>query len=519
LFILPDYLWPPQRRGLEQTIDRLNNGVDVCLYGPTGSGKTEQAIQLMHWAMSRGMKGAFYVNRKLLIGQTANRFGLAGLPFGVRAADYEDLYDHTAPVQICSADTERSRVHRKKIWQPFKADLVVIDEVHLQRAETMQEILRIHRENGAKVVGMTATPIGVSHMVDELVISGTLAEYRECKALVPAVVRSIEQPDLSKVKRNATGEYILDGKTKTIYTQTIVGNVIDRWKRYNPDARPTMLYAPGVKESVWLTAQFEGIGVPWAHIDATDVVMDRKRYKATRSIWNEMFQRLREGSIKGVSSRFRLREGVDEPSVYHCILATPIGSLASYLQAVGRVLRYSPETPDSVLVTDHGGSYLKLGSPNHDRPWHDWWTLSEGVISQYHVNQIKERREPEPIRCPECEGERTRGITCPHCGHTHEKSRREVIMADGRMVTRDGAMIRPRYRSERADTAAIWKGLILGHRRKRENGRGSDRSFAQMEAFFAHEHGYFPPQNIAYMPKRNEDFYRPIAKVALRDLY
>lgn len=513
LWTPPSHLWEPQKRGILATIDAIARGNHVCLYGPTGSGKTECAVQLLQWALDQGCAGSFYVNRKLLVHQTAERFTAKGLPFGIRAADYEDYYDYDAPIQICSADTERSRVYQRGTWKRHPSQLVIVDEAHIQKGDTMRQILDDHRKRGAATVLLTATPIGLSDWADELVISGKLQEYRDCNAIVPAVVKSIEQPDLRKVKRNATGEYVLDGRKRQIYTQSIVANVLDRWKKYNPDARPTMLYAPGKPESVWLTEQFVKMGVNWCHVDATDAVVDGIRVKLTRPLWEEILARYKAGDIKGLSSRFKLREGIDAPNTYCCILATPIGSLASYIQTVGRVLRYSAETPDQVIVIDHGGNYWRHGSPNHDRPWDVWWNLPEHYISDYHLDQVREKKKPEPIRCPKCETERVSGIKCPVCGHTHEKSKRHIIMEDGELREVDGHLVKPKFIRRKPDTEEKWSKMFWGYRNKK-----LEKSFKQMEAFFAHEYGYFPPRDIPYMPIEHEHWCRPVYKVELSSL-
>lgn len=516
---LPDYLWTPQRRGLDETMALVEQGKHVCLYGPTGSGKSLQAFCLMEWAMAHRTKSIFYLNRTLLIDQTMRRAMEAGMPIGVRAAGFEDYYDFSAPMQIASTDTEYSRVVQRNIWEPFKAHLVIVDEGHIQKATKMQALLDDHKKRGAAVVMLTATPIGVAHMVDELVVSGTLQEYRDCKALVPAIVKSIEQPDLSKVKRNATGEFVLDGERRRVYTQSIIGNVIERWKKHNPDGRPTLAYWPGVQESVWGTGQFMEAGIPWAHVDATDCVVDGKRAKLTRDRWLEIQERLKDGTLKGVSSRFKLREGVDMPFVYHAIFATPIGSLASYLQTIGRVLRYSEETPDHVLVTDHGGCYLHHGSPNHDRPWRQWWTLPEAVVSKAHMNNIKEGKEREPIRCPKCEGERLRGSKCPFCGFEHEKSVRSVRYEDGRLKTYEkDHFIKPRIRKEKPDTQQLWSGLVHGHLRKVARGQSTGTSFSQMEAWFFRQFHYYPPRSLKMMPKNEWDWHNKIHLVGVENM-
>ncbi len=365
-FQLSPTLWAPQRRGIEQTLALVQAGKDVCLQGPTGSGKTVQAIEMLKWAQSLGLGGCFYLNRRLLLQQTVQRFADEGLHFGVRAAGWDDLFDQHAPIQICAADTEAARVYRVResatggelgpLWKPHDAGLVVIDELHLNKSKVMRQIINDHKSRGAAIVGLTATPIGLADWVDNLVVSGTMAEYRACKAIVPAMFYSITQPDLRKVKRNVTGEYVLDGQLKKLYTQHIVADVVDRWKKYNPDARPTMLFAPGVEESVFFTDLFQNkVGVNWAHVDATDCVVDGVRRKLTRKIWDEIIQRYKDGDIKGLSSRFKLREGLDVPATYQAIIASPVGSVASFIQMIGRVLRWSPETPDGVIVTDHGG--------------------------------------------------------------------------------------------------------------------------------------------------------------------
>ena len=221
----------------------------------------------------------------------------------------------------------------------------------------------------------------------------------------------------------------------------------------------------------------------------------------TRSVWQDVMGQYKDGLIKGFSSRFRLREGIDLPNTYHCILATPIGSLASYIQTIGRVLRYSAETPDHVLVTDHGGNYLRLGSPNAERDWHRWWKLSEKEVSEWGVERIREQKEPEPIRCPNCEGERLKGPKCPHCGYEHQRSVRNVIQHDGRMVIKEGGLIKPRKEKLKDNTQEDWDKLYWSWRRSK---KCQNKTFAQLYAFFCHIHRYWPPKGLKNMPVYDE---------------
>jgi superfamily II DNA or RNA helicase len=507
-------LWPPQLRAVQDVADKLSAGLDVCLQSPTGSGKTKMAIELMKWADYEFGGACFYVNRKLLVSQVAERLTAEKLHFGVRSASYSDMYDAEAPLQICSADTERARVYGDApSWKPHDCGLVVVDEAHIQKGGTMEAILKTHRSNGAKVLLLSATPVNLSTMADVLICGGTMQEYRECGAIVPAVVKSIEQPDMRKVKRSLTGEFVLDGKKRKIYTQTIIGNVIGRWEKYNPDARPTMLYAPGKAESVWMTQQFEKRGVRWCHVDATEAYLDGKRVTLSRTLWQEILQQYIAGAIKGISSRFKLREGIDVPTTYHAILATPIGSIQSFLQTVGRPLR-AAEGKDHALITDHGGNYWRHGSPNVDRDWETLWKLKEGAASSLHQDAIRNKEAKEPIRCPECETERRGGNKCPICGHEHAKSSRRIIMENGSITTKEGLLVKTRVEREFHDTQEKWNNLYWGYKRKKLS-----MSFAQMEAYFVQLHGYWPPRTLNNMPKTYYHWRCPVHTVPYEDLF
>lgn len=206
------------------------------------------------------------------------------------------------------------------------------------------------------------------------------------------------------------------------------------------------------------------------------------------------------------------KEGIDIPHAYHAILATPIGSLASYIQIVGRVLRAAPNKTHA-LITDHGGNYWRHGSPNHDRPWDLLWDLPNRAADVRHQAQIKMGEIFEPIRCPQCESERVGGAQCPFCGFEHEKSVRRVIMADGAMDTVEGKMVHKRYIKEEFDTEKNWSKMFFGYRNK-----AVKASFLQMEGFFSREYGYHPPRDLPYMPKDSSDWYRHVYQVPFNRL-
>lgn len=513
-------LWEPQRDALERVLYELNEGASRCviLQSPTGTGKTRMATELFRYADYHGLGGNFYTNRKLLTPQAASQFRSAGLFCAIRAAEYEDDFDEDAPFQVSSAQSEDARVYKSGVWDLHavgQGGVVIVDEAHLQKSKVMKNILGWYEKQDARIVLLTATPVNLSGWADSLVVSASIGDWRAAGALVLVHPFTITQPDLSKVKKNQVGEYVLDGEKKRQFVQSIVGDVVSSYEKLNQGG-PCMMYCPGVAESKWMVAQFAKRGHRFIHVDATDAVIDGERYKLDRELWSDIVQQVKNGDAAGLSSRFKLREGIDIPAADHCILATPIGSLASYLQIAGRVMRASPATGKThAILQDHGGVYHNHGSPNHDRDWETLWQLKEHAASSMNMELMKEGVEREPIRCPKCGMERKTGPKClnPSCGYEHEKSERRIILENGDVKLVKGDIVPRTRRMNRHDTEHKWSQMFYGFRNKKV-----ERSFAQMEAFFLHEYGYRPKRNLPFMPRHTIDWKRKVYEVPMERL-
>ena len=478
---------------------------------------TMVAQEIFRYCQANDLGGNFYVNRKLLIGQSFNRFRDSGLYCGVRAAEFDDMFDPEAPFQVTSAQSEDARVYKSGRWDMHEVGaggFVLVDEAHMQKSKVMRNILQWYENQGANIVLLTATPTNMKKWADGLIVSGSLSQWRKQGALVLIHPYTISQPDLSKVKKNAqTGEYVMDEDKKKRFCQSIVGDVIDSFERLNQGG-PAMMYAPGVRESRWLVSQMAKRGHKFIHVDATDAYIDGEKHTLNRSLWNDIVGQVKDGTVKGLSSRFKLREGIDIPAADHCILATPIGSLSSFLQIIGRVMRSAPGKTHAVLQ-DHGGVYHQHGSPNHDRDWDSLWQLSDYAASSLQSELIREKVIPEPIRCPKCGFERARGPKClnPACGYEHEQSERKIVMEDGSIRLVNGNIIKTKKRKNRSDTEQLWTRLYYGYKNKKVN-----QSFSQMEAYFYREHHYYPERNLPFMPRRAIDWKAKVHEVPMERL-
>ena len=108
-------LWPHQSFAVEETLARIDAGVrSLCVSSPTGGGKSTIVEKLLEAFVARGQQCAVFTNRRLLTSQLSRGLNQAGIHLGVRAANFESWTDTTAPVQICSMQTEHHRVLKKR---------------------------------------------------------------------------------------------------------------------------------------------------------------------------------------------------------------------------------------------------------------------------------------------------------------------------------------------------------------------------------------------------------------------
>ena len=140
----------------------------ICLYLPTGGGKTLTATSIIQKAVAKGRKVVFLANRKQLIQQTSavlNRYGIA---HGILQSDNTRNLD--AQVLVASIDT----VHVRGL--PGDVGLIIIDECHgVAGSEKYRKLLA--KYNAVPVVGLTATPFAAGMAKDFQEIGGRLFEH------------------------------------------------------------------------------------------------------------------------------------------------------------------------------------------------------------------------------------------------------------------------------------------------------------------------------------------------------
>lgn len=497
--------WDHQARGVASAIEAVQHGFTRnVLVSPTGGGKTLCMASLADHFVYHGKRVALFTNRKMLASQTIDVMDGFGLNFGVRAAGMEDRADAYKPFQIAMVQTEQSRLRRRAAHKLPQAEVVLVDEAHQLSSGGIQEILETYAREGASLIGFTATPLGIGHLYNNLITAGNNTELRACGALLRANCYGPDEPyEALKLKRTPTGEFTEGDVVKVIMSPTIFGRVLEHYQRLNPDRLPGILFAPGVKESIWFAEKLCQAGIRAAHIDGERVWIDGEEHPTTQDLRDEVLRESRSGAIQVICNRFVMREGIDAPWLYHCVLATIFGSVTSYLQSVGRLLRAYPGL-DHVIIQDHGGNWWRHGSPNADRIWD--LRLDANRYASERAERMREKKEPEPIVCPQCGAVRMSGKSCITCGYVSTAKSRPVIQKDGRLTYLNGDIFRERHVDQRSDTEKLWEQSFWAARK-------SGRTFGQAYGWFYRQHGYQPPRNLPLMPLESVDWHSKVIDV------
>jgi len=146
----------------------------LCL--PTGSGKTHCAMGIIQSAVERGNRVMFIAPRRELIFQSHKKFIEHGYDSSMIMAGEKTNY--RSPVQVASIDTLTSRAVRGvrgEVQGLPKTDIAIVDECHLYDTKKRSEVFNILEDNGAVIIGLTATPAkgngkGLGKTYDDLII-------------------------------------------------------------------------------------------------------------------------------------------------------------------------------------------------------------------------------------------------------------------------------------------------------------------------------------------------------------
>ena len=407
-------LRPYQASAIEELRAALREGAKrICLYSPTGSGKTEIAIAMIISALGKGKRVSFVVNRIELGIQALRRIRASGIDAGLIQGD--NSCNTSAAVVICSVQTVAKR------GLP-DCDLIVIDECHgVPGSKAYVDLLK--SRNNLPVIGLSATPFtqGMGRNVpnlglifERLVSATSIRELIEQGFLVDVEVYAPSAPDLSEVKVVA-GDYQQTQLGKAVDKAELVGDIVTHWQRL-AGGKSSVCFATNIAHSLHIVEQFQRAGVSAEHLDC--YASDDER--------QAVLGRVRSGKTTIICNVGILAEGWDFPACEVMILARPTKSLTRYLQMAGRILRPFPGKTRG-LILDHSGTVARLGFPTDDLPL----LLDDGKPKKS-ATQPQEKPLPKPG--PTCTYMKPSGQhECPQCGFKPVRQS-DVEVQEGQLV-------------------------------------------------------------------------------------
>lgn len=317
-------------------------GKGVILKMPTGAGKTACFSDFLIGAHKKERFAIMAVKGKSLVHQASERLKREGVPHGIYQGDNTRGSHHR--ILLCSIDTLYARQLAPK------ADLIVIDEVHLSHSDSFYWFLDQY-PNTFKI-GVSATPNhkkGMQHVADIMINPIPIKDLIEQGYLVGGKYFVPYIPDLRSVGK-ANGDFksgeLGEASSKDA---ALTMNAAKVW-RENLQGKSTFVYAVNVAHAGVLATALELEG-------ARVRVITGSTKDATRRI---CFEEIERGDIDCIVSVGVLTTGVDIPSLRAILCCRPTESYNLWVQILGRGTRIYPGK-DSFLVYDLSGNLLKHG--------------------------------------------------------------------------------------------------------------------------------------------------------------
>lgn len=216
--------------------------------------------------------------------------------------------------------------------------LVIVDEAHLGLTEPFKELLDHYKSQGAKVLGVTATPKrhdnkALGMLYDSCAINIGIADAIEAGWLVPPTTHCLQLKslDLSEVKTSRGGDFKSEELAKALEDEQVVYEIAELTAAESQGLK-TAVYCESVAQArqvAHLLADQHGMRAEYVSGECRK----EKRKDVLASFANDV------SGVQVVCNCGVLTTGWDFPGLEHIVVARPTKSLPLYTQIIGRGTR------------------------------------------------------------------------------------------------------------------------------------------------------------------------------------
>lgn len=345
--VLRDY----QKEAVAGIFSQWKDKNSTLLVMATGTGKTSVFTDVIH--RIRPSRALVLAHRSELIWQAVKRIEGMGIPVAVEIADLtandDDLWDDSSCVVSTIQTQIAGRRGRMNRFDPFKFDLLVIDEAHHSTAGSYRKVIDYYRQNpNLKVLGVTATPDRADEEALGQVFESVAYDYEILDAindgwLVPINQQmvTIDGLDFSAIRTTA-GDLNGADLAKVMEAEKNLHGIVSATLEIIGERR-TLVFAVTVKQAEMYAEIFNRHRPNMAEFVSGKTPKD-KRF--------EIFRAFSAGERQILVNVGVATEGFDDPGIEVIVQARPTKSRCLYSQIIGRSTRTLPGIVDAHATPD-----------------------------------------------------------------------------------------------------------------------------------------------------------------------
>ena len=348
---------PYQKAAQIKARERWRNGDRAVLIElPTGTGKTRTVVLLPR----EGARTLIIVPFISLIGQTVSEVR----KLRQCEPDIEQADIHAVPESEFVVASWQSLQSNER-WKKFvgKVDLVVVDEAHFSFTEDCRDILRSYIDNGARVLGVTAT----AYRSDKKSLLGLYDSVAYTYSLRQAIsdgwlcgprvkMHYLESVDLKGVARKAGADFNAEELDRILRTEQALQEIAALYAKVHVAGKQGIMFCHSVVQATQMrNFLFDRHGVNASLVHS---------YMATSEYEDELAAYV-EGHRELIINVGCLTTGWDHPPVSEVYICKPTKSLSKYTQMIGRATRTLKNVIDGLDTVEQRLDAIKASDKPH----------------------------------------------------------------------------------------------------------------------------------------------------------